>query len=282
MVDLVPGERVSLELPMEVTARPAGGDRTRAYVQRGPLVFAASERLHPGASVRLLEIDPASVATFTLDPLDPARADLPGQRVLRGEGVLRYPLDRAPARVPLALTDFAHTGTRLDRYEAALLIGPASCFALAAESSSRAGNATGHFNDEDPTTYRVAGDGTARDLDWFALTLATESPEFDRVLYHHGATLPDGGWFDATTEKPWLEVQRQPGGAWERVATFASYPSTTATDAQGLTGGEAFIADLPAPLRACGIRVVGHPARGDHEHGLASCAELRAVSRGAR
>jgi hypothetical protein len=278
MIDVAAGESVSLELPMEVSTRSIG-DPTRAYVQRGPLVFAASERFNPGTSVRLLEIEPAAMR-FALEPLDPARADFAGQQVLRGEGVMRYPLDRATARVPLVLTDFAHTGTRLDRYEAALLIGKASCFALAAESASRAGNVNGHFNDEDVTTYCVTHDGTARDVDWFALTLASESPEFDRVIYHHGATFHDGGWFDASREKPWLEVQHSAGGVWEKVATFTDYPSTTATDASGLAGGEALTADLPAPVRAYAIRIVGHPARGDQDrHSFASCAELRAVLR---
>jgi DUF1680 family protein len=279
MVDAGAGERLVLELPMDVTARSIAGDPTRAYVQRGPLVFAASERFNPATSVRLLEIEPATIR-FALEPLDPARADFAGQQVLRGEGLVRYPLDRAPVRVPLVLTDFAHTGTRLERYEAALLIGQASRFALAAESSSRCGNVNGHFNDEDATTYCVTHDGTKRDVDWFALTLASESPGFDRVIYHHGATFHDGGWFDASRAKPWLEVQRGAGGPWEKLASFAGYPATTAADAAGLAGGEAFTIDLPAPVRACAIRVAGHPARGDQDrHSFASCAELRAVLR---
>ncbi|MFO0980908.1 MAG: glycoside hydrolase family 127 protein [Planctomycetota bacterium] len=279
------GDRVALTLPFDVRlTRGRGPSVDRVFVTRGPLVYALGARLNPTCgNLRLLalaSLDPGALAVATLDPL---RADVDGQVVLRAPGRCRYPLDQRPQELALELTDFAHTGTRLDAYEVALLAadGSASCFAMASESWSRAGNVNGHFNDEDQSTYRVTYDGSKQDVDWFALTLSQPSPEFDLVVFHHGATHHDGGWFDASVEKPWLELQRTAGGEWQRVAALASYPDTTATDPRGLWRGEAFSLRLAQPQRACGIRVVGHPARGDQDHhNFASCAELKAMPRG--
>ena len=80
------------------------------------LVFAASARLNAACpSIRLLVLDPGTLA---LAPLEPARADFPGQCVLRGEGRCAFPLDREPAKIAVELTDFAHAGTRLDPFGA--------------------------------------------------------------------------------------------------------------------------------------------------------------------
>lgn len=147
------------------------------------------------------------------------------------------------------------------------------------ESRTRAGNVTGSINDGDPGSYLVTYDGTKRETDWFAVTL--DAPTWvSRVVFAHGYTFHDGGWFDASIQKPRIECQRQVGGPWEPLGTFASYPATTATDARGLRAGQTFTLQLAAPQTLVALRVIGTPAYGDDpRQAFTSCAELQAFAK---
>ena len=101
--------------------------------------------------------------------------------------------------------------------------------------------------------------------------------ELRRVVFVHGKTFHDGGWFDASASPPQVQVQTSEKGMWETVGELKDYPATTATSAAGLSGGERFTCQLPQATKVYGVRVVGKPASGDKpEQAFASCAELLA------
>jgi DUF1680 family protein len=143
--------------------------------------------------------------------------------------------------------------------------------------ASRRGNVMGDLTDDDTMTFAVTFNGRPSDTDWFAVR--PESPvTINRVVFVHGKTFHDGGWFDTEggVHKPAIQIQTERGGTWQTVATLDSYPNTTATDAAGLQSGQTFEATFPA-MTVVAIRVLGKPACGDTPaQAFASCAELQA------
>ena len=98
-----------------------------------------------------------------------------------------------------------------------------------------------------------------------------------RVVFAHGKTFHDGGWFDASAGKPRVQVKAAADAAWETVGELSDYPATTATDPAGLKGGERFACRLAKPVKVFAVRVVGKPACGDNpQQAFSSCAELQA------
>ena len=91
--------------------------------------------------------------------------------------------------------------------------------------------------------------------DWFAVTL-DEPVTVSRVVFAHGQTFHDGGWFDASAGKPRVQVKAAKDAAWETVGELKDYPATTATDAAGLKGGERFTCQFAQPMKA--VRHPGH------------------------
>ena len=77
-----------------------------------------------------------------------------------------------------------------------------------------------------------------------------------RVVFAHGKTFHDGGWFDASAGKPRVQVKTTKDAPWETVGDLKDYPATTATDPAGLKGGERFTCRFEVPLN-----VLGHPGR---------------------
>jgi len=147
------------------------------------------------------------------------------------------------------------------------------------ESRSRKGNVNGSINDENVDSNVVTFDGQLAAEDWFAITL-DEPVAVGRVVYVHGRTFPDGGWFDASAGKPRIQVHTSKGGTWETVGELKAYPATTATSAGKLRGCESFSCQLLAPLKVFGVRVAGKPAGGNNpKQAFTSCAELQAFAR---
>ncbi len=145
----------------------------------------------------------------------------------------------------------------------------------AEESRSRQGNVDGSILDGDLGSFVVTFDNRPAKEDWFALTFAAPVT-ISRVLFAHGKSFHDGGWFDASAGKPRVEVQRDHNGKWETVGTLGDYPATSATDGKNLTPGQSFPLRLTSPVRVVAIRVVGKPACGDNpKQAFASCAELQ-------
>lgn len=190
------------------------------------------------------------------------------------------PLPRTAHLIP-----FAEAGAYGSRYRVWLYApgeGPppnASLLTFGEENRTRHGNAGGSINDGDTDTFVVTFDGGAIAEDWFAVTLDAPA-EIRRVVFAHGRVFHDGGWFDAATGKPRVQVQRIKGGAWETVGVLEEYPATTATDAKGLRDGQPFTLRLAQPVRAIAVRVIGKPAHGDNPaQAFASCAEVEAFDK---
>jgi hypothetical protein len=98
-----------------------------------------------------------------------------------------------------------------------------------------------------------------------------------RVIFAHGITLHDGGWFDTSAGKPKIQAKSAADAQWETLGELQDYPATTATDPGRLKDGEAFTFKLPNAAKIVALRVVGKPACGDNpQQAFSSCAELQA------
>jgi len=127
------------------------------------------------------------------------------------------------------------------------------------ESQSRIGNAKGSLiKGTLITTY----DGSKQEQDWYAVTLAQAS-NVGWVVFTHGITVHDGGWFDTSKEKPKVQVQAVKDGPWMTVGELTDYPATTATDNKSIKNHARFACALATPVKALAVRVIGQPACGD-------------------
>ena len=123
----------------------------------------------------------------------------------------------------------------------------------------------------------VTFNNTKANEDWFAVLLDTPVT-IDRVVFVHGETFHDGGWFDTEggTHPVQIQIQTKRRGPWKTVATLDAYPKTSATDSAGLQNGQKFQASFPAAT-VLAVRVLGKPAGGDTPtQAFSSCAELQA------
>ena len=176
------------------------------------------------------------------------------------------------------MSRFADAGLTGDEYRVWLrapgVNATPSLLADAHESRSRQGNQNGSIIDGDPSSFVVTFDGTSAKEDWYAVTLAAPL-EIARVVFMHGQSFHDGGWFDTQGGKPKIQVQTSRGGAWETVGVLGSYPATTATNDRDIEDGQGFECRLVRPVSAIAVRVVGVPAHGDDANqSFSSCAEL--------
>ena len=145
------------------------------------------------------------------------------------------------------------------------------------EIRSRKPNA-GAILDDNFQTIAVTFNGKRAPQDWFGVQLE-EPVTIGRVVFAHGKTFHDGGWFDATAGKPRVEIKSAPNGSWVPLCELADYPATTATDPAGLKAGECFVCRLAMPVEVFALRVIGKPACGDNPNqAFSSCAELQAFA----
>jgi len=292
------GDQISLRLKLEPRLITGDhGNHGKVAVLYGPLVLAADEAL-------LGSGDPAQKGNATVVPLnaiaaagprlamlkvtpEPAPAAVktwPGAQVFRTKAVTRRPVGSLKMGTPLTirLIPFADAGGTGTRYKVWLPL-PSNLYSgnlllEGLESRSRRGNLNGSIVDEDFETAVTTWDGKTAEEDWFAVQL-DEPITVKRVLFAHGKTFHDGGWFDASGGKPRVQVQRAKDGTWETVAELKDYPATTAKDPAEMDGGESVNCTLPEPLKVWGIRVAGKPACGDNpQQAYSSCAELQAFS----
>ncbi len=292
------GDKIVLKLKLEPQlVIGEHGNQGKVAVRFGPLVLAADEALLEKPSRSLTK----AVSTVPLNAVAAAGSELSllkltsepapavvktwsEARVFRMKAVTRRPLPSIPLGTTLSirLVPFADAGGTGSRYKVWLPL-PKNLYAgnvllEGTESRSRPGDLGGSILDEDFETAVSTRDGKAAEADWFAVQL--EAPaRVKRVVYAHGKTFHDGGWFDATAGKPRVQVQRTRGGEWETVAEFKDYPATTARNSEEMEGGESVIGTLPQALEVWGVRVIGKPACGDSpQQAFASCAELQAFS----
>jgi len=278
-----------IEIAMDMTVRLLDGAPTYpdfVAVQRGPQVLALDAAVNP--DLRFLELaapaatDPDALALRVLPP-----SDLPknwtGKELFEIKGVVG---GRKIENRPLNLVPFGDAGQlgtpfRVWLYKPDKI--PRKAFALTAfgrESWSRRGNVEGSICDQMTDTFRVTWNGRPAKRDWFAVEM-DEPAEIGRIVFAHGHSFHDGGWFDTSEGKPIIQVKRTRGGKWETVATLNSYPKTDAVHPPKIADGQAFEVRLPRPVRAVAVRIVGKPACGDNpDQAFSSCAELQAYGPG--
>src|SRR5581483_5886521 len=207
-----------------------------------------------------------------------------GARVFRINAITRTAVQSLPAglKLPVRLIPFADAGGTGSNYKVWLPLrtsAPEGNVLLEGhESRSRPGNINGSINDDDLHSAVVTFDGKPAEADWFGVTL-DQPALISRVVFVHGSTFHDGGWFDTSQQKPRVQVLLQSNGAWQTVGELAGYPSTTAVNSAGLHPGQTFSCSLTPAVKACAVRVIGKPACGDNDRqAFASCAELQAFS----
>jgi len=268
------GDKVEISFLIPARMIPGNhGNAGKAAVVWGPLVLAYDDKLNPGLpsarSIGLVgEKPPLSLQSIEGLPLA-FRAN-----------VITAADDKPRAAT---LVPFAEAGSTGGRYQVWLRAPGAplpvnvSLLAPGQESQSREGNVPGSINDGELDTFVVTFNTEAQNEDWFAIQL-DQPVTVRRIVYAHGRTFHDGGWFDASSGKPRIEVQRQKNGPWVSVGTLESYPTTTATDSRGLKDGQSFTLRLATAEKVVAVRVIGKPAVGDNpKQSFSSCAELQAL-----
>jgi hypothetical protein len=117
----------------------------------------------------------------------------------------------------------------------------------------------------------------------FQVTL--DAPEtVTRIVFRHGSSTREGGWFDTSGGAPRLEVCKSfsypkdadgelESSEWETLSLLTSYPKTDASFPPNLKDGQAFEVLLTRPMDIVAMRVIGKPG-GNY----ATCAELGAYS----
>jgi hypothetical protein len=282
-----PGDRLELRLKLE--PRVVVGDHRnqgKVAVLYGPLVLAADEALLGAANRSLNAVAMAGATVSALgvkpEPAPEAVKFWPGAEVFRVNAIARRSTGGLQAGAPMkaSLIPFADAGGSGTAYKVWLPLGLGSSSGNllldGQESRSRTGNVGGSINDEDVQSFVVTFNNQKKSEDWFAVTL--DQPEtVSRVVFAHGQTFHDGGWFDTSGGKPRIQVKATKDASWETVGELTDYPTATATDAADLKGGERFNCQLTKPVKAIAIRVVGKPACGDNtQQAFSSCAELQA------
>jgi len=283
-----PGDVIRLDLPL--AARVVAGERVNAgrlAVMYGPLVLAADESLLGVDSVSLANVGlpgcDLKALDFTPEPASGKFKSWNGAELFRVNALLRTDAGSLKAGAPLQirLVPFADAGSTGEEYKIWLPCGAPdpnrNLLGDGVEIRSRKPNA-GSIIDNNVQTIAVTFNNRRAPLDWFGVELQ-EPITFSRLVFVHGKTFHDGGWFDSAAEKPQLQIKTSPDGSWQRIGEIADYPATTATDPAGLKGGERFTCDLDKPVQAYGVRVAGKPASGDNpKQAFSSCAELQAFS----
>jgi len=249
------------------------GNAGRQALRWGPFVLAYDEAANPAGPFAM---------TLGLAPL----AEPPFTRLDGADLRFQVPIvtRRQSQPQPAVFVPFAEAGASGKAFRVWL---PAAGSSLAAnlsllaegeEGRSRPGNREGSILDGDPESVVVTFDGRKDSLDWFSVTLPSPVT-VRRVVFVHGLNFHDGGWFDASESKPWIEGRRGPNQPWERIGVFSDYPATTATNPGNLKPGARFTVTLQNPLALTELRVVGRPACGDNPaQAFSSCAELEAFT----
>lgn len=243
------------------------GNTGAMALRYGPFVLAYDSKANPGMPLPTLVGFAADSASRT------------GESSLQVSAEVRSPRLKAPKRA--AFVPFADAGAEGGTYRiwlptpSTVLKDNASSLAGGNESFSRRGNVEGSIADGDPGTFAVTFNASKAGEDWYAITL-DEPVSIRRIVYTHGKTFHDGGWFDASKRKPRIQVQQAKGAAWQEAGELTDYPATTATESAGLGAGDRrFTVILDKPLRVVGVRVIGTPSCGDNpQQSFSSCAEI--------
>jgi hypothetical protein len=266
------GDQIALKFNLSARLIPGEyGNAGLAALAWGPFVLAYDQNLNPGL--------PASRAIGVTEAQPPLVLK-PGSS-LAFQGRVRGRASGEP--MTATFVPFADAGSTGGAYRVWLRApgkeDPSLSVLLDGEEAcSREGNQDGSIIDDDPGSIVVTFNSESAKEDWYAVALR-EPVTIDRVVFMHGRTFHDGGWFDAGKGKPKVQVQRSKDAPWEIVGELADYPLATATEAKDLKPGQAFTLRLSSPTKAIAVRVIGAPACGDSpKQAFSSCAELQAFA----
>ena len=198
-------------------------------IQRGPQVLCLDVPKEKGvplpAFATLAEAQPKLQATRNgsydvkglVDVIDPAS----GQFKTRAQELVLVPFaDAESPRVWMPPADALPTG-----------LPPVTLGGKESQSRGGTNNALeGSFTDLRSDTFRSTRNGKTADEDWFAVELPKPA-KIARVVYRHGDSRPNGGWFDTSEGKPRIEYKAAADGPWKLLGTLDSYPATTSKDA---------------------------------------------------
>ena len=278
------GDAVELNLKLE--PRILVGEYSnegRAALFYGPLVLAVDESLLKADTQQTLNdvaLPKAKLGALDITP-EPATGKWktwPGAEFFRINAVTRHGGKKFTAR----LVPFADAGMTDARFKIWLPLAGhpiANVLLDGVESRSRSGKPTGSINDDDFTSMADTSDGKLATEDWFAVTLA-QPATLKRLVFTPGKLAHDGGWFDTSTGKPRVQIQRTVGGTWETIGELSDYPKTTATVGKFSYNRSQFHLNLKSPVSYTALRVIGVPACGDNpQQNYATCAELQAFSK---
>jgi hypothetical protein len=274
------GDKVELDLKLE--PRLVLGEhknQNKAAVLYGPLVLAADSAAAGGKAVNSLKLASANVAglALTAEPASEPMKTWPGAQVFCINAMTR----KTAPTIRIRLVPFADAGATGSHYRVWLPLPAAAGSPESAnlledglESRSRAGNVDGSIL---AGGFVVTFSGTSAKEDWYAVAL-DHPVTVGSVVFRHGKTFHDGGWFDSSAGKPKVQIQATPGNEWKTVGELAGYPATTATDSANLAEGANFRCKLAEPIEAVAVRVIGKPACGDApQQAFSSCGGLLAL-----
>jgi DUF1680 family protein len=274
-----------IELRFKLAPRVILGDHKnegKIALAYGPLVLAADAEFLGGqvSGLKAVAFPSADLAAlgFTPEPAPEKIKTWPGAQAFKINAIPRRTANpgQAITQFPIHLIPFADVGSSGSEYRVWIPVGQSKGSLLLdeRESRSRQGNVSGSIADGDPDSFVVTFDNQPATEDWFAITLGAPIT-VNRVVFILGKTFHDGGWFDASSGKPRVQVQTTVDGPWQDAGTLTDYPATTSTHPAGLVGGEKSTCQLPHAARIFGVRVIGKPASGDQPHqAFASCAEI--------
>ena len=263
------GDRVKLSYNLGPRLIPGHfGNTDHAALAWGPFVLAYDQARNPG-------LPPPSAIGLVRESTELTLLPGPGL-AFRGPVVGR----KGDSTIQAVFVPFADAGSTGGGYRVWLrapgVSAPSSFLADGRESRSRQGNQNGSIIDGDPSSIVVTYDGTAAREDWYAVTLNAPA-RIARVVFKHGQSFHDGGWFDTRAGKPLVQLQRTMGGPWETVGELGGYPATTATDDRDIEDGQAFECRLGSSISVLAVRVLGVPSSGDDANQrFSSCGELEA------
>jgi uncharacterized protein len=279
------GDKIELRLKLE--PRLVIGDHRnegRLAILYGPLVLAADESLIGTSQAPLNDIGVAArdlvALHFTPEKAAGKFKSWSDAEVFRINAVARKDSSsKNGTPLQIRLLPFADAGETGSAYKIWLPYHPPrpdrNLLADGVEIRSRKPN-QGSIIDDNIQTIAATFNNKRAQQDWFGVEF--EQPiNIKRVVFVHGKTFHDGGWFDVTSGKPRVEIKTSATGSWQTAIEIKDYPATTATDSAGLKEGERFTCEMQKPVQVFGVRVIGKPASGDNpKQAFSTCAELQA------
>jgi hypothetical protein len=244
----------------------------------GPLVLAADADLSNISSnalndFRISETNPKNLRVIAEDATAKFKT-WPGAKV--------FQIMNGTTELPIRLVPFADAGSTGADYKVWMPYGAPrtdrNLLLTGIETRSRRQSMGDSIIDNNFETYATTSTGRPASQDWFTVLLQ-KPVVISRVVFAHGHTEHNGGWFDSSAGKPRLQIKSSSDGQWQTLCEIKDYPATTAASPGGLKGGERFNCKLEKSIEITAIRVIGKPAYGDDpKQAFSSCAELQAYN----